>query len=337
MKKARLGAILLVLLLISGCSGLSASSSVPSSSSSSTPPPSSSPAPLPESSSSTEDTEASAPEEPGPPVHLQVLSADSLSDALKADQQLFREQLAGSRHPEEEYFYLYVVDENGEPVSNLQCYPGNVNWEIRQDDTPDIGYGDLSKRLGLSRNSGLLPIPVAKFAEKGSSVLCLCNDDIEYEFYNAKPAYVQETEISEELLEQLGAGNLLQFVWEGEKPIDTMLALDHIEVTVIDSDGQPAADRVVYIHFPASQLGPDPSGAQITWVDCPYEPRYTDQNGVARFVRENTFGSTPGGEREIVVMPCFVAFVGEFDSAQKKTVHIDVPPAPPWEFEIVLD
>lgn len=337
MRKKALGAIFLLLLLVSGCSSPSSPPSSPSSEppSSSVPPPES--GSLPESVPSEEDAEADEPDEQGPPVHLQVLPADSLSDALKADQRLFREQLAGSRHPEEEYFYLYVVDENGEPVADLQCYPGNVNWDARQDDSPDIGFGDLSKRLGLSRNSGLLPIPAAKFAEKGSSVLCLCNDDIEYEFYSAKPAYLQEAEIDGELLEQLMAGDVLQFVWEGEKPIDTVLAVDHIQVTVTDSDGQPAADRVVYIHMPASQVGAFPDRGDVWFADSPYQPRYTDQNGVARFVRKNFFGSTPGGEREIVVMPCFVAFVGEFDSTQKKAVHIDVPSAPPWEFEIVLD
>ena len=40
-------------------------------------------------------------------------------------------------------------------------------------------------------------------------------------------------------------------------------------------------------------------------VDTYYEPRYIDANGIARFVRENTFGTKPSGEREIVVFPLY--------------------------------
>ena len=64
----------------------------------------------------------------------------------------------------------------------------------------------------------------------------------------------------------------------------------------------------------------------------PYEPRYTDAGGVARFVRENTFGTNARGYREIVVIPSYE----EPKSPRKKAVHIQVPSEPPWDFTVTL-
>lgn len=271
-----------------------------------------------------EDTEASSSEEPGPPVNLQILSAENLSSDLKKDLQTFEEQQAKSREPNKGYLYLYVVDENGEPVANLHCFPYSVNWFIRN---------EYDVRIGLSRNSGLLPISAADVADADPAVLYLCNEDTETISYVEKPSITQEVEIDGERLEQLKAGGVLQVVWAKEKPIDTVTAVDYITVTVTDNNGQPAANRVVYIHMPTSQVGASPDRGDVWFMDVPYRPRYTDENGIARFVREDIFGSTPGGEREIVVLPCY----GDFDASLKKAVHINVPSAPPWEFEITLD
>ena len=68
-------------------------------------------------------------------------------------------------------------------------------------------------------------------------------------------------------------------------------------------------------------------------ADSPYEPRYTDADGIARFVRENTFGTNARGYREIVVIPSYE----EPKSSSKKAGHIEVPSAPPWDFEVTLD
>lgn len=339
MKRILLVFILVLSLLLSGCAGGAATSS-PASPTSPEPPPPASSVPPEDSGSVPELPEPEEPD-PGPPVHLRVLPADSLPEELTADIRLFRERLAESRHPDEEYFYLYVTDENGEPVANLQCYPGDVNWDHRAYNESMYGYTELDPRLGLSRNSGLLPVPAAKFADKGTPVLALCNADTENWQYERRPVSIQEAEIDDGLLERLLAGDVLQFVWEGEKPIDTLLAAGYgyIEVAVTDSGGQPAADRLVYIHSSSKLVGaPDPSGADIFWMDAPYEPRYTDENGIARFVRVSEFGVDDEGNNlietgEIVVMPCF----GIFDDAQKKGVYIEIPPRPPLRFEVVLD
>lgn len=271
-----------------------------------------------------EDTGSSIEEEPEPPVNLQVLSAENLSSDIKDDLQAFEEQQAKSLDPNKEYLYLYVVDENGKPVANLHCFPYGLSWDLRV---------EYDVRIGLSRNSGLLPISAADVADADSVILYLCNEDTETISYVEKPSITQEVEIDRERLEQLRTGGVLQVIWTKEKPIDTVAAVDYVTVTVTDSDGQPAANKVVYIHMPTSQAGAFPDRGDIFFMDVPYRPRYTDENGVARFVREETFGSTPGGEREIVVMPCY----GSFNASLKKTVHIDVPSAPPWEFEIVLN
>lgn len=336
MKKIALVSIL-ILSLLAGCAGEAAPPESPSSSQPEPPPVTSA---FPEETAPAQESEPPAPEPPALPVHLQVLAADSLPDALAADIQLFRQQLSESRYPDKEYIYLYVVDQEGEPVANLQCYPGDINWDHRAYNESMYGYTELTRRLGLSRNSGLLPILAEKLADKWTSGLALCNADTENWQYERKPVSIQEAEIDDTLLERLAAGDVLQFVWEGEKPIDTLLAAEYgyIEVAVTDSGGQPAADRLVYIHSDSDILGPDPSGADIFWMDCPYEPRYTDENGIARFVRVSHFGLDGDGNNlietsQIVVMPCF----GIFEAAQKKAVNIKIPPRPPLRFEVALD
>ena len=68
-------------------------------------------------------------------------------------------------------------------------------------------------------------------------------------------------------------------------------------------------------------------------VDTYYEPRYIDANGIARFVRENTFGTKPSGEREIVVFPLYETH----ESHQRESFYIKVPKVVPWNFKIFLD
>lgn len=255
MKKNVLGVVFLLLLFISGCS-MSSSPLSSSSSPSSAPPPSSSSVPPLESSSSMEDTESSSSEEPGPPINLQILSAENLGSDIKDDLQAFEEQQAKSLTPNKEYLYLYVVDENGEPVANLHCFPYGVKWIMRD---------ERDERNGLSRNSGLLPIYAADVADADPVIIYLCNEDTETISYHERPSITQEVEIDKERLEQLKAGGVLQLIWTKEKPIDTLMAVDYITVTVTDSDGRPAANRVVYIHLPASQVGsfPDRGGCLV--------------------------------------------------------------------------
>lgn len=258
-------------------------------------------------------------EEPEPP-ETGFVPAEQLNDKA-------RQELSRYREGKEKYGFLYVVDREGEPVPNVHCYAGEDAWNFGLD--VEIPYDG---RSGLSRNSGLLPV---SFDLPAPAPLYLCNKDtilgiVDYQ--NEKPP-CQRLEFDEESLERLEQGEVFQVVWEEPTPLETLLALDHITVSVKNADGSPAADRVVYIHFRWEDIQPSAERGDIGPADSSYEPRYTNTDGVARFVRENTFGTNPGGDREIVVIPSYE----EPKSSSKKAVHIEVPSAPPWDFEVTLD
>ena len=254
------------------------------------------------------------------PPETGFVPVEQLND--KAQQELSRYS-----EGEKRYGFLYVVDGQGEPVPNLHCYAGEDAWTFWRD--LEIPYDG---RSGLSRNSGLLPV---SFALSAPVPLYLCNKDTilkNIDGQEEKPPH-QKLEFDTESLERLEQGEVFQVVWEEPTPLETLLALDHITVSVKNADGSPAADRVVYIHFRWEDIQPSAERGDIGPADSSYEPRYTNTDGVARFVRENTFGTNPGGDREIVVIPSYE----EPKSSSKKAVHIEVPSAPPWDFEVTLD
>ena len=312
MKKRFLSLCLALALLLTACGGAAdpASPETPPPSQSSAPPSSQEPAPVeppPE-----EEPELSPPETGFVPV-------EQLNDKA-------RQELSRYREGKEKYGFLYVVDREGEPVPNVHCYAGENAWNFGLD--VEIPYDG---RSGLSRNSGLLPV---SFDLPAPAPLYLCNKDtilgiVDYQ--NEKPP-CQRLEFDEESLERLNQGEVYQVVWEEPTPLETLLALDHVTVNVKNADGTPAADHVVYIHFRWEDIQPDPARGDVGPADSPYEPRYTDADGIARFVRENTFGTNARGYREIVVIPSYE----EPKSPRKKAVHIQVPSEPPWDFTVTL-
>ena len=236
-----------------------------------------------------------------------------------------RQELSRYREGKEKYGFLYVVDREGKPVPNVHCYAGEDAWNFWLDiETPYDG------RSGLSRNSGLLPV---SFDLPAPVPIYLCNKDTIRKIVGnqeEKPPH-QRLEFDAESLERLNQGEIFQVVWEDSTPLETILALDHITVNVKNADGSPAADHVVYIHFRWEDIQPDPARGDVGPADSPYEPRYTDAGGVARFVMDNTF--RPEGDREVVVIPSYE----EPKSPKKKAVRLRVGDEPPSEFEVTLD
>lgn len=219
---------------------------------------------------------------------------------------------------EKTYCYLFVVNESGTPVANIQCYANERDFSLVRE--PEFDF-----RIGLSRNSGLLPVK----ADLLETTLYLCNRDIAVPYYE-RPV-VQKVDIDREMLEQMREGKILQVVWKEEAPSETILSVDHINVTVKDANGNPVADHVVYIHYCWEDTQPKAEYGDIGFGDTFYEPRYTDANGVARFVMDNTF--RPEGDREVVVIPSYE----EPKSPKKKAVRLQVGDEPPSEFEVILD
>ncbi len=316
MKKRFLSLGLALALLLTACGGPAAPASpeTPPPSQSSAPPSSQEPAPVeppPE-----EEPELSPPETGFVPV-------EQLNDKARQELSRYNDWSGFLEWLEEDalektYCYLFVVNESGTPVANIQCYANERDFSLVRE--PEFDF-----RIGLSRNSGLLPIE-ADFLEP---TLYLCNRDIAVPYY--KRPVVQQVNIDKETMEQMREGKILQVVWGEEAPSETILSVDHISVTVKDANGNPAADHVVYIHFCWEDTQPKAEYGDIGFGDTFYEPRYTDANGVARFVMDNTF--RPEGDREVVVIPSYE----EPKSPKKKAVRLRVGDEPPSEFEVTLD
>ena len=304
-KKSSLS-LLLSIFLLTGCGGAgtpSESTELPLTSSSSLPVPSS-----PTTSSSSE-----TPEKPENPWDLVPL--EELDTAAAEDYETFGTALEYSLdHGSRRYFYLCVTDPEGVPVPNLMGILG-VDWQTYQLDRS-------AKVNGLSMAGGLLPFFV--YEEDSDAVLYLVNDDTSgAPFTPQSEPLTMQLEFPGEMLAQWPEGYVLPVVWDQETPAQSIAQGDPVlEVQVLDSLGNPVPGRAVYFE-PAPwepPAGKDPDDVfrpSMGWV-YPYEPRYTDRDGVARFVPWKAVGSTdPPGEYAIVTTPVLAVYSD--DGGEKTT------------------
>ncbi len=187
-----------------------------------------------------------------------------------------------------EYVYLYIVDENGDPVKNITCF-NREQWN----DYVSEGGG---KRSGVSMPGGLLPIPLYSYIEGNEQELILANCD-------AKGGAITQSITIE--LDRLKNGEIYRAVWTAETPESSAKErTDSITVTVNAPSGTDLSRYIVYITgheeekqeaYPAigaayyggllvKELSSE-SNYQLGVISY-YEPRYMDENGTVTLVTE---------------------------------------------------
>lgn len=131
---------------------------------------------------------------------IQYISEAELGEATAADKSYFEPfiELSPSKM---EYVYLYVVDESGNPVKNINCF-NRGQWDEYLSD----GGG---KRSGVSMPGGLLPIPLYGYIEGNELELILANCD-------AEGKAITQNIIVE--LDRLKGGEICKAVWAEETP-----------------------------------------------------------------------------------------------------------------------
>lgn len=219
---------------------------------------------------------------------IQYISEAELGEAAAADKSYFEPfiELSPSKM---EYVYLYVVDESGNPVKNINCFNCG-QWDEYLSD----GGG---KRSGVSMPGGLLPIPLygyIGYIEGNELELILANCD-------AEGKAITQNIIVE--LDRLKGGEICKAVWAEETPDSSAEnRSDSITVTVKAPSGKDFSRYIVYVTghnenqqeaFPA--IGAAYSGSfavknlseeknyQLGSISY-YEPRYTDENGTVTLV-----------------------------------------------------
>ena len=187
-----------------------------------------------------------------------------------------------------EYVYLYIVDENGDPVKNITCF----NREQWSDYVSDGG----GKRSGVSMPGGLLPIPLYSYIEGNEQELILATCD-------AKGGAITQSITIE--LDRLKNGEIYRAVWTAEAPDSSAKErTDSITVTVNAPSGTDLSRYIVYITgheeekqeaypaigaayyggLPVKELSSE-SNYQLGVISY-YEPRYMDENGTVTLVTE---------------------------------------------------
>ena len=279
MKQDKLCLILMILSILSGCgASLNPSAVLPSDQSTTSSQPSS--ISMPSSVSNTTPSEQL--------VSTQIVPIVQLDSKVQAELEVFKAGVQTSVYPNQKYFYLYIVDKNGLPVANIQCFLG-VNWEEY------LEFGS-SKKNGLSTTNGLLPFYLYEISD---STIILANTDTDME-----PLFL-EFQISKEVLEEIGDDQALLVVWEYSSPADTVSAsTDVLEVVLKDSQDSPVMNKVVYFEPVRDREKESPDMGVI----IPYEPRYTNEDGLARFITKKAIGSDVAVEYNIVVLPTPAAY-----------------------------
>ena len=247
-------------------------------------------------------------EAPGGP---RVISLVEMEEEVRLDEQRFLE-LEGITRENSRFYYLYVVDKEGSPVPNLSCFV--------EDSWSDYLAEGCAKLNGLSRNSGLLPFYLYD-GPPAPLYLANCNID-------SYPYPVQKVELTDELLEKMGKENVLYVIWDQILPTEALASRSRVvTVTVRDKDGRPApGKRVVFDSLPPEgELRPDIGTLE------PREPRYTDENGVAKFSADKIFGDSPAGRWKITVNPAF----SDFKAVGSKIVVLEKDS--PLTFDITLE
>lgn len=230
---------------------------------------------------------APEPAPPSPNLSDCYFSEEELPQSAAADKSYFEPfiELSPSKM---EYVYLYVTDESGNPVKNINCF-NRGQWDEYLSD----GGG---KRSGVSMPGGLLPIPLYSYIEGNEQELILANCDAKGE------AVTQSITIE---LDRLKNGEIYRAVWAEETPDSSAKGrADGITITVNAPSGTDLSRYIVYITgheeekqeaypaigaayyggLPAKELSSE-SNYQLGTISY-YEPRYMDENGTVTLATE---------------------------------------------------
>ena len=230
---------------------------------------------------------APEPAPPSPNLSDCYFSEEELPQSAAADKSYFEPfiELSPSKM---EYVYLYVTDESGNPVKNINCF-NRGQWDEYLSD----GGG---KRSGVSMPGGLLPIPLYSYIEGNEQELILANCDAKGE------AITQSITIE---LDRLKNGEIYKAVWTAETPDSSAKGrADGITITVNAPSGTDLSRYIVYITgheeekqeaypaigaayygwLPVKELSSE-SNYQLGTISY-YEPRYMDENGTVTLATE---------------------------------------------------
>ena len=230
---------------------------------------------------------APEPAPPSPNLSDCYFPEEELPQSAAADKSYFEPfiELSPSKM---EYVYLYVTDESGNPVKNINCF-NRGQWDEYLSD----GGG---KRSGVSMPGGLLPIPLYSYIEGNEQELILANCDAKGE------AITQSITIE---LDRLKNGEIYRAVWAEETPDSSAKGrADGITITVNAPSGTDLSRYIVYITgheeekqeaypaigtayyggLPVKELSSE-SNYQLGTISY-YEPRYMDENGTVTLATE---------------------------------------------------
>lgn len=230
---------------------------------------------------------APEPAPPSPNLSDCYFPEEELPQSAAADKSYFEPfiELSPSKM---EYVYLYVTDESGNPVKNINCF-NRGQW----DEYLSEGGG---KRSGVSMPGGLLPIPLYSYIEGNEQELILANCDAKGE------AITQSITIE---LDRLKNGEIYKAVWTAETPDSSAKGrADGITITVNAPSGTDLSRYIVYITgheeekqeaypaigaayygwLPVKELSSE-SNYQLGTISY-YEPRYMDENGTVTLATE---------------------------------------------------
>ena len=256
---------------------------------------------------------APEPAPPSPNLSDCYFSEEELPQSAAADKSYFEPfiELSPSKM---EYVYLYVTDESGNPVKNINCFNRGQWYDYLSD-----GGG---KRSGVSMPGGLLPIPLYSYIEGNEQELIpdedfdAIRDKLQNELglegneqelilanCDAKGEAITQSITIE--LDRLKNGEIYRAVWAEETPDSSAKGrADGITITVNAPSGTDLSRYIVYITgheeekqeafpaigsayyggLPVKELSSE-SNYQLGTISY-YEPRYMDENGTVTLATE---------------------------------------------------
>lgn len=146
-----------------------------------------------------------------------IASSELSEEAIKDLE--FLEQYIESKVSQKEYGFIYIEDQNGNPVENLKCY-NEGEWYV-----PD--GEEAGKHSSVSLPGGIIPVSLVYECEK--VFLTIVNEEAENFLY-------QNVEID---YERLKNGEIYKVVWEQESPEKSVLrSKDYVKIN-FSSDFYP--------------------------------------------------------------------------------------------------
>lgn len=163
-----------------------------------------------------EDSENSAAEQVKTPV-FGYIAFEELGEETFSDMEHVLSVIEKGPYPDADYIYLYVIDEAGRPVMNIQCFNPEQWAEYLEN--------GISKGRALSMPGGLLPIKIPSyFSEEKLMTFTLVNVDIPGE-----PLVQHVTVNTEKLLD----GSIYKVLWQKQRPEESVALLpENIKIKI---------------------------------------------------------------------------------------------------------